>query len=458
MTHPALSFRWLSYVFCLLSSLPLAAQPSSSKKTAAEFGGFLLEPTIWETKLVDLEKKFTIQRTKEQMEMLAFQRQIMKKNGFDPGEPNNSVFVWLSAQHDSLRANGGDLSLWGEDIGEVVIRGNEGNVSGLNLSLYNRGDDRQIRASELTVMFTKWKTLLDEKIGVKGEARKSSAAVQVTALQWRKGNTAFLLEGSIAKVEGIERAEFLRIRVASLADAAGSKIAGRSTLRSNVETKDGGDVFIKNMPMVDQGQKGYCAVASIARVTSYYGLDVDQHEMAQIANTSVFGTDPEEMEEAFKKIVGKLHIRTTQHYEFTERQFDADVRAYNLLAKKEGKEQFKAPKDHILIPGAVWMLMDPDIFARVKGEQSGCKRFMTKVAEYIDQGIPLCWCLRLGMFPEKGIPQSGGGHMRLIIGYNEKTQEIIYTDSWGKGHEFKRMPLSHAYASSMCVYTMSPTR
>jgi hypothetical protein len=180
--------------------------------------------------------------------------------------------------------------------------------------------------------------------------------------------------------------------------------------------------------------------------------------MAQMANTSVFGTDPEEMEEAFKKIVGKLHIRTTQHYEFSQRQFDADVRAYNSLAKKEGKEQFKAPKDHILIPEGVWMRMDPDIFAAVKAEQSGCKRYMTKVMEYIDQGIPLCWCLRLGMFKEEGIPQASGGHMRLIIGYNEKTQEIIYSDSWGKGHEFKKMPLAKAYASSMAVYTMSPTR
>jgi hypothetical protein len=62
------------------------------------------------------------------------------------------------------------------------------------------------------------------------------------------------------------------------------------------------------------------------------------------------------------------------------------------------------------------------------------------------------------MFKEQDIPQQSGGHMRLIIGYNEKTQEVIYSDSWGKGHEFKRMPLSQAYATSMCLYTMSPTR
>lgn len=437
---------------------PLKAQNSSGKKELAEFGAVVLDANLWKMPLADVEKKFTIQRTEDQKRMMEFHREMMKKNGFDPGEPTNSAFVWLSAQHDSLRADPGLLSLWGEKIGEVVIRGTEGNVSALNISLYNRGDDQQIKASELVEKFKKWKETLDEKIGTPGEVRKSQTAVAVTSMQWRKGDTAFLLEGSVAKLDGMERAEFLRIRVASVSAAAGSKITGRSTLNGNLDRNAEGDVFIKNVPMVDQGQKGYCAVATIARVATYYGLDVDQHEMAQMANTTVFGTDPEEMEEAFKKIVGKLHIRTTQHYEFTQRQFDADVRAYNMLAKKEGKEQFKAPKDHILIPGAVWMLMDPEIFATVKGEQSGCKRFMTKVREYIDQGIPLCWCLRLGMFPEKGIPQAGGGHMRLIIGYNEKTQEIIYSDSWGKGHEFKKMPLAKAYACSMSVYTMSPTR
>jgi hypothetical protein len=306
--------------------------------------------------------------------------------------------------------------------------------------------------------FEEWKGKLEEITGTRGEPRRSSTAVAVDAFQWRKGDTAYLLESSISRNSGEERAEFLRLRVASVAAAAGTKITGRSTLRANVQREDDGTVFIANFPMIDQGQKGYCAVASIARVAAYYGLGADQHEIAQLANTTSMGTSPEEMEQAFKVIVGKLNIRTTQHYELTERQFDADVRAYNQEAKKQGKREFKAPRGHILIPGAVWSLMDREIFAAVKGQQSGCKRFMSKVQDYVDQGIPLAWCLRLGMFPEPGIPQQAGGHMRLIIGYNAKTQEIIYTDSWGKGHEFKKMPLNQAFAVSMSLYTMAPTR
>ena len=44
--------------------------------------------------------------------------------------------------------------------------------------------------------------------------------------------------------------------------------------------------------------------------------------------------------------------------------------------------------------------------------------------------------------------------MRLIIGYNDKTKEVLYTDSWGAGHELKRMPEDWAWTittSSMFI-------
>jgi hypothetical protein len=62
------------------------------------------------------------------------------------------------------------------------------------------------------------------------------------------------------------------------------------------------------------------------------------------------------------------------------------------------------------------------------------------------------------MFKETGIPQTHGGHMRLLIGYNSKTQELLYTDSWGKGHELKRMPAGQAWCMTMALYTMAPTK
>ena len=70
--------------------------------------------------------------------------------------------------------------------------------------------------------------------------------------------------------------------------------------------------------------------------------------------------------------------------------------------------------------------------------------------------MPVFWGVTLGLFPERGIPQARGGHMRLIIGYNAKTREILYTDSWGAGHERKRMPEDQAFAITHDAFYLKP--
>ena len=64
----------------------------------------------------------------------------------------------------------------------------------------------------------------------------------------------------------------------------------------------------------------------------------------------------------------------------------------------------------------------------------------------------------LGVFPEEGIPQLSGGHLRLIIGYNEKNDEILYSDSWGAGHELKRMSTPDAYGATTSLRMIKPGR
>ena len=46
--------------------------------------------------------------------------------------------------------------------------------------------------------------------------------------------------------------------------------------------------------------------------------------------------------------------------------------------------------------------------------------------------------------------------MRLIIGYNDKKNEILYTDSWGAGHELKRMPVDWAWTITHSLMYMKP--
>ncbi|MCP5544588.1 MAG: TlpA family protein disulfide reductase [Akkermansiaceae bacterium] len=157
-------------------------------------------------------------------------------------------------------------------------------------------------------------------------------------------------------------------------------------------------------------------VATVERVARYFGADIDQHELAQLANTGDSGTNPDEMEKAFQRVTGKIHLRTLKHIEFDGRQLERDIRGYNRAAKSADKKTFDVDPDKFIIsPQHFWSVADAPTFRDMKRGQNGFKHFERKIKEYVDQGIPLCWTLYLGMFPEKGLPQSFGGHMRMIF-------------------------------------------
>jgi hypothetical protein len=62
----------------------------------------------------------------------------------------------------------------------------------------------------------------------------------------------------------------------------------------------------------------------------------------------------------------------------------------------------------------------------------------------------------LGKVPESNITQNAGGHMRLIIGYNLKKDEILFSDSWGAGHELKRMSTADAWTITTGTMSVEP--
>ena len=51
-----------------------------------------------------------------------------------------------------------------------------------------------------------------------------------------------------------------------------------------------------------------------------------------------------------------------------------------------------------------------------------------------------------------------GMHMRIITGYNTKTGEIIYSDSWGAEHEKKVMKPEDAWGITVNLIALEPRR
>ncbi len=251
---------------------------------------------------------------------------------------------------------------------------------------------------------------------------------------------------------------------------------GAKKIVDNVIRDPRGDVFIDNVPMVDQGQKGYCAAAASERVLRYYGVDVDEHEIAQAAGTTAEGgTSTLGMKNSVQAIGRRYKLGTVVTYGDFEKPVAEriegivkEVANYNKAAKKLKKKGIaedvyvtRSGTTTYYDPAAADAAMDPEVLKYMKTEgpqRSKFTKFLKDVHDQVNKGIPLIWGVVLGTYPEPEIPQSSGGHMRLIIGYNDKRKEILYTDSWGAGHELKRMPAEWAWTISHCVMYLKPLR
>ena len=288
------------------------------------------------------------------------------------------------------------------------------------------------------------------------------------------------------KSEATFRPGFIRLAVdgpARLAAAPSGKGAkrpaaanGAKKIADNVidESKGRGDVFVDNVPMVDQGQKGYCAVATAERVLRYYGLDIDEHQLAEAAGTKADGgTSSLAMKNSVEAIGRRFRLGTVVCSGDFDKSSEAriagltdEVRVYNKAARKLRKPPIE---ESVYIsrrgtvtyfdPGAVDRAMDPEVLKEMKvngAQKSRFKKFRKDVRDQVLKGIPLFWSVKLGVYPEPGIPQTAGYHMRLIIGYNDRKDEILYSDSWGAGHELKRMPAEWAWTITRCLMYMKP--
>ena len=336
--------------------------------------------------------------------------------------------------------------------------------------------------AKLTPAGSKKPTPVPVRVKGRGQVQKvqtwpKTSIPTVTAITWN-----YFQDGNRAETF---KPGFVRVAVDGPARLAGGKTGGgrdkhvakgRKAITDNIIRDPRGDVFVDNVPMVDQGQKGYCAAAAAERVLRYYGLDIDEHEIGQAAGTSAEeGTSTKDMKDAVDSIGRRFRLATVTLYGDFEKpveeriqSLEKEVSSYNKVAKKLKKpeigENIYITRRGSMIeydPRAVDEAMDPEVLKEMKvngGLKSKYKKFMADVHQYVNAGMPLFWSVKLGTYPETDLPQARGGHMRLIIGYNDKKKELLYSDTWGKGHELKRMPADWAWTISRCLMVMKPLK
>ncbi len=379
-------------------------------------------------------------------------------------------FQWTSNARDSARAANMEMTLFGLPVVEFVARFDGQRLKELTAMFYARGDAGNITKEKFGTLVKASADAVDKFTQVKFTARGKDPtnAVKADGIQWQTDKARFLLEYSFTKeikTRDVDfRAEFVRLEItsperkASLLASATNPVRAKFTGAQHVKRDlKSGDVFIHDVPMVDQGQKGYCVVASTERVMRYYGTAVDANELAQIANSDADGgTSLTAMIASLKKIAARLRVRVRAIEEQDVKGIMELIKDYNRAAKRAKAPELPDPGRSINV-ASIFEAMDYSVLKEARTHnKSDMSRFQRSVQSHVDQGTPLLWCVQLGLFKEPDLPQGGGGHMRLLIGYNNTTQELLYTDSWGAGHELKRMAAPDAWSITTALTSVEP--
>ncbi len=398
--------------------------------------------------------------------------------------PNYPLFRWTSNQKTDARypayRNSPKLLMFGLDVCEMIFRFKETKADSLYVMFYNRGDMEELDKEDFTELCGTVQKKLEEFTGVKGVEKKGKLTGQdrLYCYFYITENFVFELKWSIRKMPRGYSCEYIQLEIyrfdpkndprkKDVSRSAASE-GVKENLADNLQT-EGSGIWIDNIPMVDQGSKGYCVPAVLERVLRYYGNeDVSQHVLAQLAESDdERGTNVAAVRPIIKRMGSKFGVRISPAYQRTEgiEDYHKIVKKYNSFAKKAKQEKIEIVtetrgKVTYYFWDATLAQMDAEIMKEMwVSQKSDYGKFKKAIRENIRKGIPVIWSVRLGMFPEEQVSQqSRGGHMRLIIGLDETKNTVFYSDTWGQGHEKKTMPMDQAWAITSAYFSLLPRK
>ncbi len=372
--------------------------------------------------------------------------------------------IWYSTDGDrrrSIRSDG--VTFFGYVICENLLEFDATGLVRIQVSVFNKGVAGSVLseggAREVVDRVTSQLEARRLQVAVAAEDGKS-----VTRYEWLGAPPFVRAVMGESVIDGENCAEYLNF---TLELAESEPLSVPRDLRSN-RCRQGGDVYLKGIPMVNQGQTGYCVPATISRLLGYYGIDADMHELALVMETEcgggtlVGGDFP-----TLDKIAAATGLTRTDYRNFEV--FNAEYfERYNAAARAAGGkellvEDFTAVENHdgeqVRVRHYDWMAeeLDPEIQRQSRDyDQAGYARFRAGIVESIECGCPLLWSVDR-LFPwDRSDGWAGGGHMRLIVGYNSARDEVLYSDSWGSGNELKRASMSEAWSVTDFLSCLKP--
>ncbi len=299
----------------------------------------------------------------------------------------------------------------GESVYAIALYGGPEYADSLSFIFLNIGDippetSEKIMKDQIEESGTRVRDALVSLLGKPKRDSLGNGNLREKVWRWDWNEHAIMLSLQEGKYTA------LRIMTTKRADQAGrvAKLTDdelKKRMAACVERRDNGDVLIHNIPMVDQGPKGYCSPATWERYLRYLDIPSDMYLLALAAHTGAGGgTYSNEMIDATKNIISSNGRKLTD---------SGSTPTVRNVAKHIDRG----------LP-IMWRLMSTPAFQRAANNNTA-RRNGKEIQEK-----------KSGQTEDTG----SGGHICLIIGYNKKTQEIAISDSWGPHFAERWVPVA----------------
>ncbi len=217
-------------------------------------------------------------------------------------------------------------SIWGFTPMEIAIDGSAPMPPRIIIELWNKGEAYRSSVNQSRA----WQTLRTNLRDIErafdqrpvGADRRIQVSPTIGAIR-DEAELYFFPNDTIALLRNLS-GEYLLLELHSYSNGALSlppydPATFAATLRERVETHPDGYRYISGIPMITQGDKGYCVSATLARILNYYGQPADMHALARLANTETQliqafsgGTDYRDVISAMRRVCATTPFQLRQ--------------------------------------------------------------------------------------------------------------------------------------------------
>jgi hypothetical protein len=207
----------------------------------------------------------------------------------------------------------------------------------------------------------------------------------------------------------------------------------RKRLVADVVKERNGDVYLGQIPMVNQGPKGYCVPATFERAMRAAGIEADMYLLA---------------------MVGKSGMGGGTSVEFLLEEVRQQVRNKGRRTKDERVKELRVRDVKRYIDDGVpvmWTMRSLKDYNETANANTSKRKSITDWAQ---------WAKEIAAESEtlvKKESEQDNHHICMIVGYNETTNELAVSDSWGASYERRWVPAPVAnWASSGGLFMILP--